>query len=99
MSGRRAGSSPRGRGKRGAGIPSTLSPGLIPARAGKTLFVIGYPHGEPAHPRAGGENEYVAWLRAAQAGSSPRGRGKPLFGPFGLSGGGLIPARAGKTTS
>ena len=50
--------------------------GLIPAHAGKTIFVALYQNNETAHPRSRGENEYVTWLRAAQAGSSPLTRGK-----------------------
>ena len=50
-----------------------------------------------AHPRAGGENEAGDEKGATFEGSSPRGRGKhTILVPVGL-GGGLIPARAGKT--
>ena len=50
-----------------------------------------------AHPRVGGENTTAAIGPCIMMGSSPRGRGKHGFGPFGLSGGRLIPAWAGKT--
>ena len=70
---------------------------LIPARAGKTLWV---PIGAAlpwAHPRACGENGLEGLNQACRDGSSPRVRGKLLLG--GLVGDvpGLIPARAGKT--
>ena len=94
---RQKGSSPRGRGKRSRVPRVGLSTRLIPAWAGKTLFLVGHPYGQPAHPRVGGEN--VGTLRggAAAAGSSPRGRGKPFFviSQFNIIG--LIPAWAGKT--
>ena len=51
-----------------------------------------------AHPHSRGENEYVAWLRAAQAGSSPLTRGKLVADAFGRGCGGLIPTHAGKTS-
>ena len=51
-----AGSSPRGRGKRTGNGIRQLVPGLIPARAGKTVTVDIPRWREEAHPRAGGEN-------------------------------------------
>ena len=91
------GSSPRGRGKHVNGELGSHIAGLIPARAGKTLIspLISRPAG--AHPRAGGENLSAYSFAAADAGSSPRGRGKPVAGDRGEPGDGLIPARAGKT--
>ena len=51
-----AGSSPRGRGKLDRSIVTPVSPGIIPARAGKTRGCW-LPAAPPqAHPRAGGEN-------------------------------------------
>ena len=50
-----------------------------------------------AHPRAGGENAATARVGPLERGSSPRGRGKLDGGLRALQGGGLIPARAGKT--
>ena len=94
----RLGSSPRGRGKRHGQPASHVCPGLIPAWAGKTRrgwmawACLG------AHPRVGGENEFVPTEVAEGSGSSPRGRGKRppgcrLCGPHRL-----IPAWAGKTS-
>ena len=92
-----AGSSPRGRGKRVAPPTPTVSPGLIPARAGKTSSLYGSRSAASAHPRAGGENTFGARIAATAAGSSPRGRGKPSISVFWVPLYGLIPARAGKT--
>ena len=50
------GSSPRGRGKQNASRNSPPEIGLIPAWAGKTVSVIRWSMGVPAHPRVGGEN-------------------------------------------
>ena len=72
--------------------------GLIPARAGKTA-TTNQPRGcRRAHPRAGGENRQRQRDNSDQAGSSPRGRGKPEGFDDVLEGEGLIPARAGKTS-
>ena len=72
---------------------------LIPARAGKTGWWGPSLVVRPAHPRAGGENRLDAIQKLVEAGSSPRGRGKPdtlhSQGPTAR----LIPARAGKTAA
>ena len=52
----RAGSSPRGRGKRGFVDTNRHVEGLIPARAGKTAPCRSPNPANQAHPRAGGEN-------------------------------------------
>ena len=93
------GSSPRGRGKQGHGPHHRGLGGLIPAWAGKTIFVALYQNNETAHPRVGGENPVPRFEPSDESGSSPRGRGKPwLFARQGhLSR--LIPAWAGKTSS
>ena len=51
-----------------------------------------------AHPRAGGENATTTVGMRRAGGSSPRGRGKPPPEGGRRWPGGLIPARAGKTT-
>ena len=71
--------------------------GLIPARAGKTPARRGWLHPDGAHPRAGGENRDLNAICPVLEGSSPRGRGKRWSSRGGPPGGGLIPARAGKT--
>ena len=52
-----AGSSPRGRGKLCSWRTYKRHTRLIPARAGKTNCPADRLGNEPAHPRAGGENE------------------------------------------
>ena len=91
------GSSPLTRGKLDFGHTVHGMVRLIPAHAGKTGLRNSPRGGYRAHPRSRGENEYVTWLRAAQAGSSPLTRGKRDVGGVRASRRGLIPAHAGKT--
>ena len=91
------GSSPRGRGKPRRGQRPPRLPGLIPARAGKTVDVNGCFFGGGAHPRAGGENPSERCAAAPGRGSSPRGRGKLSARETDWPRARLIPARAGKT--
>ena len=91
------GSSPRVRGKLDDDPPLGRAPGLIPARAGKTVAGILGSSGRTAHPRACGENTINQDLGESKSGSSPRVRGKLVPGPAKGSRTGLIPARAGKT--
>ena len=93
----RAGSSPRGRGKRDSGVFTALATGLIPAWAGKTSGKVRSRRSLRAHPRVGGENLLFPFFTLALPGSSPRGRGKPGSEPASASETGLIPAWAGKT--
>ena len=93
-----AGSSPLARGKP-ARVPASIRPArLIPARAGKTSAAASMTPEGSAHPRSRGENQGRSNTSPLGAGSSPRARGKPMM--VSLSGweGGLIPARAGKTS-
>ena len=91
------GSSPRGRGKQGFCGLGIVDSGLIPARAGKTVWLITSQLGKSAHPRAGGENASQVRIICVGAGSSPRGRGKRQVERRHEGVAGLIPARAGKT--
>ncbi len=91
------GSSPRGRGKLQVPRARPSRPRLIPARAGKTLSLLGGVVSRAAHPRAGGENSTSAPHTCIRVGSSPRGRGKRQLASRGWARTGLIPARAGKT--
>ena len=75
----RRGSSPRGRGKRRGCRINTGTPRLIPAWAGKTLRGNWLQQRQKAHPRVGGENCLTTVYRLVTDGSSPRGRGKPIF--------------------
>ena len=93
------GSSPRGRGKLLPVLRGVVGRGLIPAWAGKTCGVSSQRTKCRAHPRVGGENAAGPGHPQPVAGSSPRGRGKPLRRRRPLHEGGLIPAWAGKTTS
>ena len=94
-----AGSSPRGRGKRGRRRKGQHVRRLIPARAGKTTCLGLRTSATPAHPRAGGENFFSAPSAVLICGSSPRGRGKQLQTARQARRRRLIPARAGKTAS
>ena len=94
----RSGSSPRGRGKRPERPYVRHSRRLIPARAGKTSWVPSMVRMVAAHPRAGGENAIDDELPLISTGSSPRGRGKQVANHLDNGLGGLIPARAGKTS-
>ena len=95
----RAGSSPRGRGKRTPAVRWFADGRLIPAWAGKTR---GHSHARAnkrAHPRVGGENLWREMSTSAAVGSSPRGRGKQNLRYMRWNEGRLIPAWAGKTLS
>ena len=92
------GSSPRVRGKHAYRYRSASNAGLIPARAGKTHGKYHPYQSARAHPRACGENDAERVGVQESAGSSPRVRGKHRRRIPALLHGGLIPARAGKTT-
>ena len=94
-----SGSSPRGRGKHRSRPNDALRNGLIPARAGKTILRALRPGLGSAHPRAGGENDTHLAAIQADSGSSPRGRGKRSSLRGAPCRKGLIPARAGKTST
>ena len=92
------GSSPRVRRKRHERHVHARVPRLIPACAGKTVWVCAAVFGIPAYPRVCGENHSNSNDVVFSFGSSPRVRGKrvmcgSIFGPNGL-----IPACAGKTS-
>ena len=70
---------------------------LIPARAGKTTRPRSAQPGCSAHPRADGENDPSSLSSTGLFGSSPRGRGKPVWAQQRRQMQRLIPARAGKT--
>ena len=93
------GSSPRVRGKRGGGTRPRARRRLIPARAGKTASENSSNEQATAHPRACGENNVGPDPLPAITGSSPRVRGKPVRRTCWAMRSGLIPARAGKTSS
>ena len=71
---------------------------LIPAHAGKTLPSHRRYRRHTAHPRSRGENVCGGLGENLGSGSSPLTRGKPHEGCLQVTGGGLIPAHAGKTS-
>ena len=93
------GSSPRVRGKRYFCVDENISPGLIPACAGKTKLLRKPRNWLRAHPRVCGENARRLRQGLAYPGSSPRVRGKLVMKVKHDSLSGLIPACAGKTLS
>ena len=93
------GSSPLTRGKQASRTAASISPGLIPAHAGKTPWWHLHWRGCRAHPRSRGENLPAMSTFPSASGSSPLTRGKPLVRTQCLARMGLIPAHAGKTSS
>ena len=93
------GSSPLARGTRSSTSPPGSCAGLIPARAGNTSSPQRRQGSGGAHPRSRGEHSQVAAYVRLDSGSSPLARG--TLGPceVGNHRRGLIPARAGNTTS
>ena len=95
----RSGSSPRMRGKHGVERQNRLPDRIIPAHAGQTGCRCWVDGTGSDHPRACGANLQPGREGEADAGSSPRMRGKR--GVFGLFRGAsrIIPAHAGQTTT
>ena len=91
------GSSPLTRGKLEAFAAGRDIYGLIPAHAGKTAASTGTVRTPRAHPRSRGENGSPTRVRLGTSGSSPLTRGKLARTRAAPTGGGLIPAHAGKT--
>ena len=85
------------RGKPRAPRRGSPADGLIPAHAGKTSFPRARRLAGWAHPRACGENDWLAFGARPESGSSPRMRGKRTPMPEASFPLGLIPAHAGKT--
>ena len=92
-----SGSSPRVRRKRHERHVHARVPRLIPACAGKTVWVCAAVFGIPAYPRVCGENHSNSNDVVFSFGSSSRVRGKPRALSHPLPGRRLIPACAGKT--
>ena len=91
------GSSPLTRGKQTPAIPGFLSPGIIPAHAGKTMRSGQHRMRCRDHPRSRGENAAHAACSFGTTGSSPLTRGKQRRRRLQLEGQRIIPAHAGKT--
>ena len=96
---KRAGSSPRVRGKQRRRSIRLPGRGLIPACAGKTSDSLPRPVSSTAHPRVCGENGTAPAAVPKTQGPSPRVRGKPSSTGAWRTAWGLIPACAGKTVT
>ena len=95
----RTGSSPLARGAPARPRAGSGGRGLITARAGSTNHAP-TPHGNGrAHPRSRGEHTTATPSTSTRSGSSPLARGAPLTGMSATCMCGLIPARAGSTSS
>ena len=91
------GSPPRGRGKVGHSVISTISSGITPAWAGKSLFDMVINSLLEDHPRVGGEKFVRYGYKFPVGGSPPRGRGKVPETYRYVAGYGITPAWAGKS--
>ncbi len=93
------GSSPLARGLRQVRSAGFAKFGIIPARAGFTRRSSWPRYRCPDHPRSRGVYAGVVTSSTPAAGSSPLARGLPSHDPRGHYWWGIIPARAGFTTS
>ena len=93
------GSSPLARGGLRREGPATMSAGLIPARAGRTGGARRGALGLGAHPRSRGADGFKGAAAGMQTGSSPLARGGRPRRAQRRPERGLIPARAGRTSS
>ena len=93
------GSSPLARGLRGGLLGGVPGRRIIPARAGFTALVSPPAGMREDHPRSRGVYNVVVPVFPARFGSSPLARGLRGGGGRGWADGGIIPARAGFTTS
>ena len=91
------GSSPLTRGKQHAHVIRTLTCGIIPAHAGKTLRASLSSALLWAHPHSRGENSRTDPIMELMPGSSPLTRGKLVVRVAVQLPAGLIPTHAGKT--
>ena len=91
------GSSPRWRGRPAGLIADIDGGGLIPALAGTTRRRRRCRRRRPAHPRAGGDDPATSAAPWPGCGSSPRWRGRLVWGEVHEPLKGLIPALAGTT--
>ena len=93
------GSSPLARGTLWNGIKGIIDGGLIPARAGNTEIENVFSLDLGAHPRSRGEHHGATPENIDAVGSSPLARGTPANAVTGNGLTGLIPARAGNTST
>ena len=93
------GSSPLARGARVQAGPGPATGRIIPARAGSTSRGRRRRWCSQDHPRSRGEHASSVVSQAWWFGSSPLARGAPVVRHRPLAGAGIIPARAGSTSS
>ena len=93
------GSSPRMRGKQNNAYVTFSAQRIIPAHAGQTFGSQSRIGTMPDHPRACGANGIIHGRNHADAGSSPRMRGKPIRSGEFFYHSRIIPAHAGQTRS
>ena len=93
------GSSPLARGLLADRASFGASGGIIPARAGFTSLGAAPTRWATDHPRSRGVYSTSSKPSETSAGSSPLARGLPVHGPAVGVPGGIIPARAGFTTT
>ena len=91
------GSSPHARGTRLHDRPRCLTPGIIPACAGNTSYVVDTTDYARDHPRMRGEHRPQPVDHVARLGSSPHARGTHMPRPGICCSYGIIPACAGNT--
>ena len=94
-----SGSSPLARGAPLSPYPTPVPVGLIPARAGSTGLGYSEARKVGAHPRSRGEHRVILDSFVCLLGSSPLARGAPGQCKIRQIFKGLIPARAGSTSS
>ncbi len=92
-----AGSSPHGRGTVLFQKLETVIRRFIPAWAGNRPVSGRGVHGQPVHPRMGGEQTITVIKQIADAGSSPHGRGTDNAACMGVFSSRFIPAWAGNS--
>ena len=97
--GRRSGSSPLARGLPGRPLGPVVAARIIPARAGFTTRRRAPRNGSPDHPRSRGVYGPPPGRRVHRQGSSPLARGLHLDLVHGVPFRGIIPARAGFTST
>ena len=95
----RVGSPPRMRGKVCVVAWCSVSAGITPAYAGKSMHRVTRNIGEEDHPRVCGEKTLMRLVRFAVLGSPPRMRGKAMFFTAPAMLPRITPAYAGKSCS
>ena len=93
------GSSPLARGSRHGQFSLVFALGLIPARAGLTVRACDWRDRRWAHPRSRGAHRAASIRSTGRLGSSPLARGSRVVENSGSPEVGLIPARAGLTST